>query len=73
MSGKVLRPDGSCQNTCASTYYNKSNVCVLCTSNCLLCNLTGCISCQPSHYLINASCVNKCPFGYFIDNNSLNC
>jgi hypothetical protein len=51
--GKVLQPDFSCSSgSCPTGYYNNSNVCSQCATNCTTCDQSGCKDCTNSTYLI---------------------
>lgn len=57
----------TCQQNCPDLYYaNNSNLqCTPCINNCLLCTSSAtCVSCVPSTYLFNVSCLATCPSGF---------
>lgn len=49
------------------------NICEICPDVCLECSESGCISCDESYFLLNSSCVSKCPSGYIKDSKRNEC
>ena len=68
--------NASCLAGCPSGTYNSSNDCVNCPSNCSTCNSNGCITCEPSNYIILIAfpiCISACAENYYISSNGSNC
>ena len=62
-TGLVLL-NSTCLSSCGSGYYNSSNSCIACVSNCTTCSSSGCSVCATAApILYNNSCVSACPTG----------
>lgn len=64
----VFLSNYQCVTSCPNyTYANLStSECTGCFTPCEMCSsINQCTSCQQGFYLINSSCVNPCPYGYF--------
>lgn len=47
-------------------YSDNSSVCQPCSPNCQICtSLTVCKQCVTNYFILNASCLNSCPLGYY--------
>lgn len=67
---------GKCLSTCPDTYYGESttNTCDKCHSECYTCSGKTnklCKSCksESTRFLLDTSCVEKCPDGKYADKN----
>jgi hypothetical protein len=62
-TGLVLL-NSSCLSSCGNGYYNSSNTCVACVTNCQTCSAGGCSVCySTAPILYNSSCYAACPSG----------
>uniref|UniRef100_A0AAV2MQD7 P/Homo B domain-containing protein n=1 Tax=Knipowitschia caucasica TaxID=637954 RepID=A0AAV2MQD7_KNICA len=71
--GRVLDATGHCvwYNRCAASWYlDSKGDCQKCHSSCESCSgptADHCISCNSPHFLLNSSCLQQCPEGFFTD------
>lgn len=57
----------TCSLNCPTGYYNNSNICANCSTNCTACLSTNqCTGCIPNYYLYSGSCLASCPSGLYI-------
>ncbi|RXM36986.1 Proprotein convertase subtilisin/kexin type 5 [Acipenser ruthenus] len=79
IEGMVKNKQGHCVThwDCPlSSYQDKRGACRHCHKSCHLC--TGptqheCLSCTESHYLLNNTCLDQCPDGYYKDEDGWRC
>ncbi|XP_041082767.1 proprotein convertase subtilisin/kexin type 5-like isoform X1 [Polyodon spathula] len=79
IEGMVKNKQGHCVThwDCPlSSYQDKRGACRHCHKSCHLC--TGpthheCLSCTESHYLLNSTCLDQCPDGYYKDEDGWRC
>ena len=65
---KISSNEAICLSSCEKgKFYNESNFnCENCINNCLECsNSDTCDKCELEYYLLNNTCVNTCPEGYY--------
>ncbi|XP_033928587.1 proprotein convertase subtilisin/kexin type 5 isoform X1 [Melopsittacus undulatus] len=79
-NGLMLNHDGHCVPVgyCSSTeyYVEKTQTCKPCHKKCFRCSgptKHQCLSCANNYYLLNATCVETCPTGYYVDSDEGQC
>ncbi|XP_050768974.1 proprotein convertase subtilisin/kexin type 5 isoform X1 [Gymnogyps californianus] len=79
-NGLMLNHDGYCvaSGYCSRTeyYVEKTQTCNPCHKKCFHCSGPTehqCLSCASNHYLLNTTCVETCPDGYYVDSNEGQC
>ncbi|XP_068278360.1 proprotein convertase subtilisin/kexin type 5 isoform X1 [Nyctibius grandis] len=79
-NGLMLNYDGHCvaSRYCSRTeyYIEKTQTCKPCHKKCFHCSGPTehqCLSCANNHYLLNTTCVETCPDGYYVDSNDGQC
>ncbi|KFP66141.1 Proprotein convertase subtilisin/kexin type 5, partial [Cariama cristata] len=79
-NGLMLNHDGQCvaSGYCSRTeyYVEKTQTCKRCHKKCFHCSGPTehqCFSCANNHYLLNTTCVETCPDGYYVDSNERQC
>jgi proprotein convertase subtilisin/kexin type 5 len=61
-------------SSCPETYVSVGQVCISCSSNCYNCiAVTLCSSCRNTSFILNYTCYNPCPVGYYSDTSSASC
>lgn len=55
------------------TYSHIAMACVPCTPPCHTCTPSSCLSCTFGHFLLDGTCVEQCPTGYFAESSSSTC
>ena len=68
--------NNSCLALCPGTYYNLSNVCTQCPTDCLSCvSANNCTSCNTGLILYNGLCYASCPpsVPYLVNNECVSC
>ncbi|KAK7135464.1 hypothetical protein R3I94_014205 [Phoxinus phoxinus] len=59
-----------------STFMGEDGQCQSCHKSCLRCSGASeeqCLSCSPNTFLLNQTCVSKCPGGYYADEDKQEC
>ncbi|XP_010190928.1 PREDICTED: proprotein convertase subtilisin/kexin type 5-like, partial [Mesitornis unicolor] len=79
-NGLMLNHDGHCvaSGYCSSNeyYVEKTQTCNPCHKKCFHCSGPTehqCLSCVNNRYLLNTTCVEACPDGYYVDSNERQC
>ncbi|XP_057288919.1 proprotein convertase subtilisin/kexin type 5 isoform X1 [Pezoporus wallicus] len=79
-NGLMLNHDGRCVpfGYCSSTeyYVEKTQTCKPCHKKCFRCSgptKHQCLSCANNHYLLNTTCVETCPDGYYVESDKGQC
>ncbi|KFV18851.1 Proprotein convertase subtilisin/kexin type 5, partial [Tauraco erythrolophus] len=79
-NGLMLNHDGHCvaSGYCSRTeyYVEKTQTCKPCHKKCLHCSGPTehqCLSCANNRYLLNTTCVETCPDGYYVDSDERQC
>ncbi|XP_051499578.1 proprotein convertase subtilisin/kexin type 5 isoform X2 [Apus apus] len=79
-NGLMLNHDGHCvaPGSCSLTeyYIEKTQTCKPCHKNCFHCSGPTehqCLSCANNRYLLNTTCVETCPDGYYLDSDEKRC
>ncbi|XP_028941399.1 proprotein convertase subtilisin/kexin type 5-like [Antrostomus carolinensis] len=79
-NGLMLNHDGHCVSSgyCSHTeyYIEKTQTCKPCHKKCFHCSGPTehqCLSCANNHYLLNTTCVETCPDGYYADSDEGQC
>ncbi|XP_074022904.1 proprotein convertase subtilisin/kexin type 5 isoform X1 [Numenius arquata] len=79
-NGLMLNHDGHCvaSGYCSHTEYyaEKTQTCNSCHKKCFRCSGPTeheCLSCANNHYLLNTTCVETCPDGYYVDSDEGQC
>ncbi|NXV43083.1 PCSK5 convertase, partial [Uria aalge] len=79
-NGLMLNNDGHCvaSGSCSRTeyYVEKTQTCKSCHKKCFHCSGPtehNCLSCAKNYYLLNTTCVETCPDGYYVDSDERQC